>query len=98
MDKLIDEADRLCERLLEIRAEWRRWPVMYARLVRLSRMAEWRHARRVRAKRMQAELLLLRELRTDVERWSEGGGDVRDLGYILETAAKLEEQFPKEGE
>lgn len=42
----------------------------------------------------KAELLLLRELREDVERWREGGGDARDVGYILDTLDKLEESFP----
>lgn len=35
-----------------------------------------------------AELAMLRELRDDVQRWREGGGDVRDLHYVLETLEK----------
>jgi DNA-binding CsgD family transcriptional regulator len=44
------------------------------------------------------ELRLLRELRADVERWNESGGDVRDLRYVFETLEKLREQFPQEQE
>ncbi len=37
----------------------------------------------------QTELTALRELYDDVERWRAGGGDVRDVGYILETADRI---------
>jgi hypothetical protein len=30
-----------------------------------------------------------RELHADVERWRESGGDMRDLGYVLETADRV---------
>jgi hypothetical protein len=46
-------------------------------------------------KAVLAELKLLRELRTDVERWSESGGDHRDARYILDTLEQLSAQFPK---
>lgn len=38
------------------------------------------------------ELRLLRELRADVERWIDGGGDARDLIYILETVEQLNKE------
>jgi hypothetical protein len=44
----------------------------------------------------ETELRLLRELRTDVERWRESG-DARDLGYVLEMLDKLQKQFPLMG-
>jgi hypothetical protein len=40
----------------------------------------------------KARLKLLEELRDDVERWREGGGDPRDLRYIIDTLEKLDEQ------
>lgn len=45
---------------------------------------------------VKAELSLLRELREDVERWREDGGDARDVGYILDTLDKLEERYARQ--
>ena len=42
-----------------------------------------------RAQQAEQELAALRELYTDVERWRESGGDVRDLSYVLETADRI---------
>ena len=50
---------------------------------------------KARALRAEARLLLLEELRTDVERWREGGGDPRDLRYIFDTLEKCDEDFGK---
>lgn len=54
--------------------------------------AVWRDAGQ--AMDLQKEIALLRELRTDVERWRENGGDGIDVGYILDTLDRLEESFP----
>lgn len=40
------------------------------------------------------ELHLLRELRTDIERWNQRGGDNRDLVYVFQTLEELQEEFP----
>lgn len=40
------------------------------------------------------EIDLLRELRADVDRWRDAGGDVRDLSYMLDTLGKLDKHFP----
>lgn len=47
-DRLIDEADQLCDRLMDLRAQWRGYPVMYARLKRMSDRAYRRLMRRMR--------------------------------------------------
>lgn len=44
--------------------------------------------------RAAEELALLRELRSDVERWRENGGDGIDVGYILDTLDRLEAAYP----
>ncbi len=38
---------------------------------------------------LEARVKLLEELREDVERWRESGGDPRDLRYILDTLEKI---------
>jgi hypothetical protein len=59
--------------------KWLRWPVGH-----LALSAE---VHKVGAA-LLTELAMLRELRDDVQRWREGGGDVRDLHYVLETLEK----------
>lgn len=37
----------------------------------------------------EADAAELRELYTDIERWRESGGDVRELRYVLDTADRI---------
>ena len=71
--QLIDEADRLCDKLLEMREEWRRWPVMHTRLVKLSKMAGRRLARR----RQMADVL---PGDTDLDTWQQTDWLISRLG------------------
>lgn len=46
-------------------------------------------ARSLTVAELLSELAGLRELKADVERWRDAGGDIRDLRYVLETLDKL---------
>lgn len=46
---------------------------------------------KARALRAEARNKLLEELRDDIDRWREGGGDPRDVAYIFDTLEKCDE-------
>lgn len=48
---------------------------------------------KARAQRAEARNKILEELRDDIERWREGGGDPRDMRYILDTLEKCDEDL-----
>lgn len=45
---------------------------------------------------MNETLTNLIELYYDIERWREGGGDVRDLTYVLETVERITPEHVEE--
>lgn len=79
-EALVQEADRLCDQLLETQISFRR-------------LARELQATDIPPK-IKDELRLLRQLRLDVEHWNESGGETRFLAEIFETLQDLENQFP----